>query len=166
MNGRVQTVRAQRKRWKRVGKRTSGHEPAWNADVCGRYGCKGQVGNWKGWKWVGRRSGGHERAWICKRVRMVWVPGKGWKWVGRRTGGHERAWITDVCKRNGCKGKGWKRVEGTDARTCADGAGAREMLNGWEKDRWASASVGAQTCADDVGARERLEMGWEKGRWA
>ena len=22
------------------------HEPAWNADVCGRYGCKGKVGNW------------------------------------------------------------------------------------------------------------------------
>ena len=37
----------------------------------------------------------------------------------------------DVCKRNGCKGKGWKWVEGTDARTCADGAGAREMLNTW-----------------------------------
>ena len=51
--------------------------------------------------------------------------------VGRRTGGHERAWITDVSKRNGCKGKGWKWVEGTDARTCADGAGAREMLNTW-----------------------------------
>ena len=26
--------------------------------------------------------------------------------------------------------------------------------------------MGAQTCADDVGARERLEMDWEKGRWA
>ena len=37
---------------------------------------------------------------------------------------------------------------------------------GGERHRWASASVGAQTCADDVGARERLEMGWEKGRWA
>ena len=53
-----------------------------------------------------------------------------------------------------------------DARTFfADGAGARERLNGWGKGP-AWASVDAQKCADSLGARKKLEMGGEKGRWA
>ena len=52
-----------------------------------------------------------------------------------------------------------------DARTCADGVGARKRLEmGGEKGRWPS--VDAQTCADGLGAREKLEMGREKDRWA
>ena len=43
-----------------------------------------------------------------------------------------------------------------DARTCADGVGARK------KDRWAGASVDVRTCAYNVGARERSEMGRER----
>ena len=43
----------------------------------------------------------------------------------------------------------------------ADGAGARERLEmGWEKGRW------ARMCADSVVATEKLEMGREKDRWA
>ena len=45
-----------------------------------------------------------------------------------------------------------------DARTCADGVGARERLEmGGEKGRW------ARMCADSAGATEKLEMGRETG---
>ena len=93
------------------------------------------------------------------------------------------------------QGKRLEWIEGTDARTCADGAGVREMLNGWGE---APVGISERGCADvcgrcgckgkvgnglgegpvgmsergcaDVcarcGCKEKWEMGGEKGRWA
>ena len=62
--------------------------------------------------------------------------GNNWKWVGEGPVGMSARGCADVCGRCGCK---------------------RKVGNG---------SVDARTFADGVGARERLEMGREKDRWA
>ena len=83
--------------------------------------------------------------------------------MGRRTGGHERAWIMDVCKRNGCKGKGWKWVEGTGALTCADGAGAREMLNRWGEAPVGISERGCQDVRGRCGCKGKVGNGLGEG---
>ena len=93
------------------------------ADVCGRCGCKGKVGNgWgegpvrmseRGCAEVRGRCGckGSERG--CEdvrgRCRCKGTGGNGW---GEGPVGMSERGCADVCGRCGCKGKGWKWVGG------------------------------------------------------
>eukprot|EP00435_Cladocopium_sp_Y103_P008149 s4326_g2.t1 len=112
-------------KWVEMGseKETLGMSELGCADGCGRRGRKGGGGNRSG-----EGAAGDERAWMRRRLRTAWVQGSAWKWVGRRS----------------C----WRRAR-LDARTVADGVGARESVEmGREKKPLGLSELG---CADGCG---------------
>ena len=117
-HGRVQTEWVQGKRLE-MGRRNG------CADVCGRCGCKGKVGNGLGEGPVGMSERGCADVCArcgCKENRL--------EMCGGRTGGHERV----------------------DARTCADGVGCKGKVgNGWREGPVGTDVCGQCGCNGKVG---------------
>eukprot|EP00435_Cladocopium_sp_Y103_P058550 s821_g20.t1 len=93
------------------------------------------------------------------RLRTAWAQGSGWKRVVRRSrwGGASldaRTAADGVGAREWVETGGEKEPLGMSELGCADGCGRRG--------RWKGASLDARTAADGVGGREWVEMGGEK----
>ena len=142
-----------------VGRSSGGHQRARVRRRVRTVGCKGKVGKRSGEGPMGMSERGCADV-FCRRCGCK---GKV-KWVGGGTGMSERG-CAEVCRQFGCKekvgnGPGEGPV-GMSARGCADLCGRCGC-----KEKVGNGGVDARTFADGVGARERLEMGREKDRWA